>query len=127
MHCYPSCSFARFADDALQTSTIDDINDSCKEEGEDLFEYTKTLLEKTKIEEVNAAMKLNGLESKLESKSKLPTNLSSDDEIITKICIDTGRADISFVRILIDNDKALLFKRELKDTFSDKIAAFGKH
>ena len=126
MKCYPSCSFKRFTDDALQTSTIDDIIDSC-EDSEDLFEYTKSLLEKTKIEEVAEAMKLNDLESKLESKSKLPTNLSSDDEIITKICIDTGRADISFVRILIDNDKALLFKRELKDTFSDKIAAFGKH
>ena len=126
MKCYPSCSFARFTDDALQTSTIDDINDNC-EEGEDLFEYTKTLFEKTKIEEVNAAMKLNDLKSKLESESELPTNLSSDGDIIRKICTDTGRADISFVSIVIANDKAFLYKRELKVSFSDKIAAFGKH
>ena len=126
MKCYPSCSFARFTDDALQKSTIDDINDSC-EKDEELFEYTKSFLEKTKIEKVDAAMKLNGLESKLESESKQTANLSLDDKDITKICTDMGRADVSFVSIVIANDKAFLFKRELKVSFSDKIAAFGKN
>ena len=113
-------------DDALQTSTIDDINYACEEE-EELFDYTKSLLEKTKIEKVAAAMKSNNLTSKIvQNHGNLNYNLSLNDEDVKKICINMGRDDISFVRIVIANDKAILYKRELKVSFTDRIATFGK-
>ena len=100
-------------DDALQTSTIDDINYACEEE-EELFDYTKSLLEKTKIEKVAAAMKSNNLTSKIiQNHGNLNYNLSLNDEDVKKICINMGRDDISFVRIVIANDKAILYKQEL--------------
>ena len=121
--CYPSCSFSRFTDDALQTSTVDDIKDDCEGRDEKLFEYTKSLLEKTKIEEVAAAMKSNELPSKLHYANL--SSLSLADENIAKICTNMGNEDISFVRVVIANDKALSYKRELKVSFSDRIATFG--
>ena len=121
--CYPSCSFSRFTDDALQTSTVDDINDDCEGRDEKLFEYTKSLLEKTKIKEVAAAMKSNELPSKLHYANW--SSLSLADESITQICTNMGNEDISFVRVVIANDKALSYKRELKVSFSDRIATFG--
>ena len=121
--CYPSCSFTRFTDDALQTSTVDDINDACEAEGEKLFEYTKSLLEKTKIEDVAKAMKLNELPSKLHYANA--SSLSLAEENIAQICTNMGNEDISFVRIVIANDKAVSYKRELKVSFSDRIAIFG--
>ena len=108
----------------MQTSTIDDITDSCEEKGEQLFDYTKTLLEKTKIEEVTLAMKSNELPSKLEYGNL--QNFSLNDESITQICTNMGNKDISFAKIVIANDKAILYKRELRVSFSDRIAAFGK-
>ena len=80
-------------------------------------------MEKTKIEEVAAAMKSNELPSKL-----IYANLSSlslTDENIAQICTNMGNEDISFVRVVIANDKALSYKRELKVSFSDRIATFG--
>ena len=113
----------RFTDDALQTSTVDDIGDSCEGRDEKLFEYTKSLLEKTKIEEVAAAMKSNELPSKLHYANL--SSLSLTDENIAQICTNMGNEDISFVRVVIANDKALSYKRELKVSFSDRIATFG--
>ena len=110
-------------DDALQTSTVDDINDSCEEEGERLFDYTKSLLEKTKIEEVANAMESNELSSKLNYANL--SSLSLSEENIARICTNMGNEDISFIRIVIANDKAISYKRELKVSFSDRIATFG--
>ena len=121
--CYPSCSFSRFTADALQTSTVDEINDKCEVEGDRLFDYTKSLMEKTKIEEVAAAMKSNELPSKLHYANL--SSLSLADESITQICTNMGNEDISFVRVVIANDKALSYTRELKVSFSDRIATFG--
>ena len=121
--CYPSCSFTRFTDDALQTSTVDDIGDSCEAEGDELFDYTKSLLEKTKIENVAKAMESNELPSKLHYATL--NSLSLTDENITQICTNMGNEDISFVRVVIANDKAISYKRELKVSFSDRIATFG--
>ena len=124
--CYPSCSFTRFTDDALQTSTVDDINDDCEAEGERLFDYTKLLLEKSKIEEVATAMESNELPSKLNYANV--SSLSLSEENIARICTNMGNEDISFIRIVIANDKAISYKRELKVSFSDRIATFGnKH
>ena len=110
-------------DDALQTSTVDDINDACEEEGERLFDYTKSLLEKTKIEEVANAMESNELSSKLNYANL--SSLSLSEENIARICTNMGNEDISFIRIVIANDKAISYKRELKVSFSDRIATFG--
>jgi hypothetical protein len=121
--CYPSCSFSRFTDDALQTSTVDDINDDCEGRDEQLFEYTKSLLEKTKIEEVATAMELNELPSKLHYANL--SSLSLADKNIVQICSNMGNEDISLVSIVIANDKAVSYKRELKVSFSDRIATFG--
>ena len=88
-----------------------------------MFEYTKSLLEKTKIEEVAAAMKSNELPSKLHYANL--SSLSLADESITQICTNMGNEDISFVTVVIANDKALSYKRELKVSFSDMIATFG--
>ena len=110
-------------DDALQTSTVDDINDACEEEGERLFDYTKSLLEKTKIEEVATAMESNELPSKLNYANL--SSLSLSEENIARICTNMGNEDISFIRIVIANDKAVSYKRELKVSFSDRIATFG--
>ena len=91
-------------EDALQTSTIDDINDKCEEEEEELFDYTKSLLNKTKIEKVAAAMESNNLTSKIiQHHGNLNYNLSLNDEDVRNICINMGRDDISFVRIVIGN------------------------
>ena len=121
--CYPSCSFSRFTADALQTSTVDEINDKCEVEGDRLFDYTKSLMEKTKIEEVAAAMKSNELPSKLHYANL--SSLSLADKNIAQICSNMGNEDISFVSIVIANDKAVSYKRELKVSFSDRIATFG--
>ena len=110
-------------DDALQTSTVDDINDACEEEGERLFDYTKSLLEKTKIEEVATAMESNELSSKLNYANL--SSLSLSEENVARICTNMGNEDISFIRIVIANDKAVSYKRELKVSFSDRIATFG--
>ena len=110
-------------DDALQTSTVDDINDACEEEGEILFDYTKSLLEKTKIKEVATAMESNELSSKLNYANL--SSLSLSEENIARICTNMGNEDISFIRIVIANDKAVSYKRELKVSFSDRIATFG--
>ena len=80
-------------------------------------------MEKTKIEEVAAAMKSNELPSKLHYANL--NSLSLADENITQICTNFGNEDISFVRVVIANDKALSYKRELKVSFSDRIATFG--
>ena len=88
-----------------------------------MFEYTKSLLEKTKIEEVATAMELNELPSKLHYANL--SSLSLADENIAQICTNMGNEDISFVRVVIANDKALSYKRELKVSFSDRIATFG--
>ena len=80
-------------------------------------------MEKTKIEEVAAAMKSNELPSKLHYANL--SSLSLADESITQICTNMGNEDISFVRVVIANDKALSYKRELKVSFSDRIATFG--
>ena len=66
-------------DDALQTSTVDDINDACEEEGERLFDYTKSLLEKNKIEEVATAMESNELPSKLNYANLSSLSLSEEN------------------------------------------------
>ena len=80
-------------------------------------------MEKTKIKEVAAAMKSNALPSKLHYANW--SSLSLADESITQICTNMGNEDISFVRVVIANDKALSYKRELKVSFSDRIATFG--
>ena len=80
-------------------------------------------MEKTKIEEVAAAMKSNELPSTLHYANL--SSLSLADESITQICTNMGNEDISFVRVVIANDKALSYKRELKVSFSDRIATFG--
>ena len=92
-------------------------------EGDSLFDYTKSLMEKTKIEEVAAAMESNELPSQLHYANL--SSLSLADESITQICTNMGNEDISFVRVVIANDKALSYKRELKVSFSDRIATFG--
>ena len=80
-------------------------------------------MEKTKIEEVAAAMKSNELPSKLNYANL--SSLSLTDENIAQICTNMGNEDISFVRVVLANDKALSYKRELKVSFSDRIATFG--
>ena len=80
-------------------------------------------MEKTKIEEVAAAMESNELPSQLHYANL--SSLSLADESITQICTNMGNEDISFVRVVIANDKALSYKRELKVSFSDRIATFG--
>ena len=121
--CYPSCSFSRLTADALQTSTLDEINDKCEVEGDTLFDYTKSLMEKTKIEEVATAMELNELPSKLHYANL--SSLSLADKNIVQICSNMGNEDISLMSNVIANDKTVSYKRELKVSFSDRIATFG--
>ena len=68
-------------------------------------------------------MKSNELPSKLHY-----VNLSSltlAEENVAQICTNMGKEDISFVSVVIANDKAISYKRELKVSFSDRIATFG--
>ena len=80
-------------------------------------------MEKTRIEDVAKAMESNELPSKLHYANF--SSLSLSDENIAQICTNMGNEDISFVRVVIANDKALSYKRELKVSFSDRIATFG--
>ena len=68
-------------------------------------------------------MESNELPSKLHYANL--SSLSLADENIAQICTNMGNEDISFVRVVIANDKALSYKRELKVSFSDRIATFG--
>ena len=68
-------------------------------------------------------MESNELPSKLHYATL--SSLSLADENITQICTNMGNEDISFVRVVIANDKAISYKRELQVSFSDRIATFG--
>ena len=68
-------------------------------------------------------MESNELPSKLNYANL--SSLSLSEENIAQICTNMGNEDISFIRIVIANDKAISYKRELKVSFSDRIATFG--
>ena len=68
-------------------------------------------------------MESNELPSKLNYANL--SSLSLSEENIARICTNMGNEDISFIRIVIANDKAISYKRELKVSFSDRIATFG--
>ena len=68
-------------------------------------------------------MESNELPSKLHYANL--SSLSLAEENVVQICTIMGNEDISFVRVVIANDKVVSYKRELKVSFSDRIATFG--
>ena len=67
------------------------------------------------------AMQDNQLESKLSTK----LNISLDPKEIEELCSDLGKQDMSYTYVQIADATAVVYKRELKLSFSDKLAAFG--
>ena len=118
--CYKNCNLIKMDQDSLRTSSQDDIQKYC-EEGEFLYENVKSLFTKMKLDNVKKAMEDNELSSKLIS----DTNMTFDEEDIEKFCAETYFEDTSSLLVQMAIEEALLFKRGLRLTFTDKIAAFG--
>ena len=84
------------------------------------FHFYKKMLQQTNIENVNKAMKLNGLESKTEFDMA-----NMNDTEMRKTCNKLRGKDWAVVKIRIGDENSDLIKRDLRFTFEDKIAAFG--
>jgi hypothetical protein len=118
--CYESCQTIIIDHEAVLDRMDDIVENVCYSEGEFGYDYVKNQLTKANINMTQTAMVENGLSSQIEH------NLSLDHNNIISLCKYLGHKDFAFVYINMAKVSAMKIITNVRVTFSDKIATFGK-